>query len=365
MKTVTRTNGPAGAVTARESGRTALLDRAVVATSAWLIGGIWLDAWAHHNLPATLETFFTPWHGVLYSGFAATAAVLVAALVRGRTGGASWREALPAGYGLSLLGVLVFMAGGVGDMVWHLIFGIEVDLEALLSPTHLLLALGGALMVSGPFRAAWARPEGAGGSRLGSRLPMLLSLALTVSLITFFTEYANPFSLPWPARSFDAAEALAPAGVAGGAEIPAELGQMLGVTAILLQAALLTGAALLLVARRRSLPFGSLTLLIGLNVGLAVVPHGYYLFVPVGVLGGLAADLLLRGLAPERGVRLRVFAFATPAVLFTLYFLTLALSGGVAWTVELWSGAVLLAGAVGLLLSYLPVSPASGEAARG
>ena len=33
----------------------------------WGIGGLFLDGWAHTNLPR-LETFFTPWHAVLYSG---------------------------------------------------------------------------------------------------------------------------------------------------------------------------------------------------------------------------------------------------------------------------------------------------------
>jgi hypothetical protein len=33
---------------------------------------MFLDAWAHNNL-AQLETFFTPWHAVLYSGFVALA----------------------------------------------------------------------------------------------------------------------------------------------------------------------------------------------------------------------------------------------------------------------------------------------------
>ena len=37
-------------------------------------------------------------------------------------------------------------------MIWHEIFGVETGVEALLSPTHLMLALGGSLMVSGPFR---------------------------------------------------------------------------------------------------------------------------------------------------------------------------------------------------------------------
>jgi hypothetical protein len=40
-------------------------------------------------------------------------------------------------------------------MAWHLVFGIETDVAALLSPTHLLLATGAALIVAGPLRAAW------------------------------------------------------------------------------------------------------------------------------------------------------------------------------------------------------------------
>src|SRR5436305_14970250 len=40
----------------------------------WM-GGLFVDAWAHSNVPK-LETFFTPWHAVLYSGFLAVAATL-------------------------------------------------------------------------------------------------------------------------------------------------------------------------------------------------------------------------------------------------------------------------------------------------
>jgi hypothetical protein len=101
------------------------------------------------------NTFFTPWHAVLYSGYGATAGVLLAALMRNHAAGQPWRRALPDGYGLSLLGALIFALAGVGDMVWHTLFGVEVSTAALLSPTHLLLALGGALMTSGPLRAAW------------------------------------------------------------------------------------------------------------------------------------------------------------------------------------------------------------------
>ncbi|KRE45130.1 hypothetical protein ASG92_12450 [Arthrobacter sp. Soil736] len=39
----------------------------------WLVLAVFLDGWAHLNLPS-LETFFTPWHAALYSGMLATAA---------------------------------------------------------------------------------------------------------------------------------------------------------------------------------------------------------------------------------------------------------------------------------------------------
>ena len=41
------------------------------------LGGATLDGWAHTHVPERLETFFTPWHAVLYSGFLASAAALV------------------------------------------------------------------------------------------------------------------------------------------------------------------------------------------------------------------------------------------------------------------------------------------------
>lgn len=39
----------------------------VTAGIGWvLVGGVFTDGWAHFNRPG-LETFFTPWHAVLYS----------------------------------------------------------------------------------------------------------------------------------------------------------------------------------------------------------------------------------------------------------------------------------------------------------
>jgi hypothetical protein len=340
MQTLSRTAAPPIAITPRVTGDRRF-DLAVVLLSGWVTVGAYTDAWAHHNAPG-LEKFFTPWHGLLYSGFLALSGFLLATIARHRAAGRAMPETLPQGYELAPLGMLLFAAGGVGDMLWHTAFGIEVGIEALLSPPHLLLAAGIALLVGAPARAYWRETPIATGRR--ERLPALLSLALTLAALTFFSEYANPFSQPWAA--------------AGAQTTPGELGQMLGVTAVLLQAGLLMGTILL--ALRLGLLFdGALTILLTLTTALAVSPHEEFRFVPVGVLAGALADLLLRWQRPARSrpAALRRFAFAVPALLFAAYFAALGLTGGIGWSLPLWSGTILLAGVVGWLLSYLLLPP--------
>ena len=154
-------------------------DWTMIGLSSWIMAGALLDAWAHTHILSTLESFFTPWHGILYSGFLAASGFLVLAFYRNRTQGYAWRRAVPRGYELSLIAMLIFAFGGVGDMLWHTLFGIEVNLEAALSPTHLILALGIVLFLTGPFRAAWRRHDPAKPGWL-TQLPMLLSLSTTV-----------------------------------------------------------------------------------------------------------------------------------------------------------------------------------------
>jgi WD40 repeat protein len=173
-------------------------DWIIVALSAWWLGGLYLDGWAHRHVPA-LETFFTPWHAILYSGFAACALALLVTQARNMRHSYRWNKALPAGYGLSLVGAAIFLVAGALDLLWHTLFGIERSVEALLSPTHLLLATGGVLLASGPLRATWCRLP------LGARLtwqsggPALLSLLYCYAALGFFTQYAHPFVTNWAA----------------------------------------------------------------------------------------------------------------------------------------------------------------------
>jgi WD40-like Beta Propeller Repeat len=184
---------------ARAAARRALgvaLAWVLLATSAWLVGGIYLDGWAHNH--GKVDSFFTPWHAVLYSGYAASAAVLFASVRRSARGGLFGWSA-PAGYGLAVVGAVLFGAGGVLDMVWHVIFGVEASVAALLSPTHLLLATGATLIVLGPLRAAWRSQAP---SRVMAWVPVLASVTFAYAVLTFMTQFAQP--LVWPEAGADA-----------------------------------------------------------------------------------------------------------------------------------------------------------------
>ena len=44
--------------------------RLLIFSMIWFFTGAWIDSSAHTYLINDIETFFTPWHGVLYSGYA-------------------------------------------------------------------------------------------------------------------------------------------------------------------------------------------------------------------------------------------------------------------------------------------------------
>jgi hypothetical protein len=328
-------------------------DWTMVLLCFWFLGGLFLDGWAHNHIPE-LESFFTPWHAVFYSGFLAVAGFLVATLVRNHATGYPWRQAMPPGYELSLLGVLIFLTGGAGDMIWHVLFGIEDDVEALLSPTHLILALGATLIMSAPFRAGWRRLIDQNDPTPGwiALLPQLLSLTFLWSLWSFLTQFAHPLVDPWAAAGYR------PPGPRGLTMLRASL----GIAGFLLQSGLMMGLVLFTV-RRWTLPLGSLTLVFGFNATLMSFMHDQFRLIPAAALAGLGADLLICWLKPsmERCGSLRLFALAVPVLYYVFYYVVLIATQGIAWSVHLWTGSIVLSGVVGLLLSYLLIPPAQGS----
>src|SRR5262249_39484923 len=156
-------------------------------------------------------------------------AVLLYELLRARPGRGGHGLSMP--YRWSLAGVLLFGVGGLADFAWHTLFGIEVDVEALLSPTHLTLAVAGVLAVSGPLRAARG-DIGGGWLRRG---PSVLSMCAVVALLMFMTQYVHPLADTIAAR---------PEPPAGSVE--RDLREAYGVGAILVQSVLLIAPVLVL-----------------------------------------------------------------------------------------------------------------------
>jgi hypothetical protein len=322
-------------------------DWIMAALAAYFVGGLYLDGWAHTHGKVD-ESFFTPWHAVLYSGQLLMVIILVGVLVRNVWRGSTLREALPHGYNLSLVGLLLWFIGGPGDLIWHTLFGIEQSVEALYSPTHLLLAVGMTLAVSGPLRSAYYRSAGEM-LRLSDQLPMLLSLTLTLSVLTFFIMPAHPLANLWGTGWSDFSD------------------EARGMTGLMLDTALLMGAVLLIV-RQWNLAPGALTILFAVNaIFMGCLFAGPYpiAFVVARVLAGVIADGLLWWLKPSitRPSALRAFAAFVPGVIFALYFLAAQLTVEIIWTVHLWAGSIVIAGVIGLLLSLLVAPPTAAPPA--
>lgn len=320
------------------------------ALAALLVGGFYLDGWAH--LHGRAESILTPWHALLFTSAVTMAGVLLGRAILGTLAG--WRHVAPLdrAYHLALLGVVCFFIGASGDPLWHLQFGFEVDVETLLSPPHLLLGTGAVLIVSGPFRAGWRSLPASGPLTRRAGLPLLLSLTLSLSLLTFYTEFLHPLVNPWAGATFMER-------YPHKRTLPA-IGQTAGIAALLLQSALLTGAIALLVRRWR-LPFGALSLLIVLNGALMTVFRDEYRMLPALFGSGLLMDAAVWHLRPDRPDDLRALLFSVPIIYYGPYMLTLALTEGLAWSIHLWMGALLMAGAVGLLISVLALPPQVGE----
>jgi hypothetical protein len=124
-----------------------------------------------------------------------------------------------------------------------------------------------------------------------------------------------------------------------------------------------------LAVRFGTLPRGALTVIVTLNaaaMGCLNFSGDYPLALVVGAgAGALSVDVLYAWLRPTvtRLTAWRLFAFAAPAAFYLWYFLALMLTDGVAWSVHLWVGSIVLAGIAGWLLSYLLLPPRSSEAA--
>ena len=124
----------------------------LVGASFWLIFGLQLDAFAHATIP-DLESFWTPWHAVMYSGIAACGLTLLWLLRSRLPEVVTYRSLLqetPKALRLPVIGMGLLLVGGGFDTLWHNLFGIERGLEIFFSPSHYLIISGMVLVAAGP-----------------------------------------------------------------------------------------------------------------------------------------------------------------------------------------------------------------------
>ena len=153
--------------------------RILIFTMIWFFSGAWIDSSAHTYLIDDIETFFTPWHGVLYSGYIFSA--LVVMYIK--------NTMKDYKFDVGVLGAVIFGIGGASDAIWHTLLGIETGVEPLITPSHLLLFLGAFLMLDYIFTS---RPSK---ERLDSA--SIFSVATSYGLVLFITLFINPFLNIW------------------------------------------------------------------------------------------------------------------------------------------------------------------------
>lgn len=296
-------------------------DLVTIVLGLWLIAGLFLDGYAHQHLITGEEGFFTPWHAVFYGGYAAVA-VWTVELVRRRRGG-TLLDRVPHGYGAAVAGVGLFGLGGIGDGLWHAAFGVETGIDALLSPTHLLLMVSLGAIVTAPYRAAAhdALREGRGVA--------LVSLGIGTALAAFFLNFVwglgdAGFRVPYDPAT-------------GGGEVQV----IAGVGSVLVATALLTGATALALRLGRPAP-GTFGLMFG---GVALAVHLAFEEEAIGVAaaatGGLVLDGALRLLPSDRAALAPGIALTA---MWAIYYGLAASIHDVAWPAAISAGTVVLAG---------------------
>ena len=305
--------------------------------------GLFLDGYFHQTLDAEGESFVTAWHAVFYAGFAGSALWLAAMSRRRANGVVDWRlSSLPVGYDHARLGLMLFALGGVGDATWHSAFGVERGIDALLSPTHLLLFAGLVLILTAPLRAARVSPMNRPGPWMVAG-----SVIAATALVGFFVNFA--WGLGIAALTRVAYDPVTEVG---------ETAVIAGVASTLVTTVVLFGAVRVLVGVGTP-PAGALTVLFATTAVLVSVAFDEDAEgVVAGLIAGAALDVLLWARARGRlGWSLPACFAASAAALWLVYVGLLSIIDGIDWQAEIWLGAVALNALAALTVAVVTAPP--------
>lgn len=305
------------------------------------VGGLYADGWAHLNIGG-LETFFTPWHAVLYGNFTLLVAWIGWTIWRNR-GEDGTHSAIPQGYGLGLVGIGLFALGGLLDMVWHMLFGIEVGIEALVSPTHLVLLVGAALLLSSPVRSS--RAAASTGLHPWA---VALGVASVAALGAFFLSYLSVFTEPQSTLPLTQI----PEGAPG--HKTAELATVAGLGGYLITT-LLLALPVDYLRRTGRLPAGAVAVIVTAVAAPAAALNEFVYAWPL--LGAVGAAAIIDVAARNTGRRVLVPVLV--AAVWTGQLAGLAVMGELRWPVELWAGVAALSTLLALGMSLVNGGPTS------
>ncbi len=317
-------------------------EAALTVCALWLTGGLLLDNWAHTN-KATLESFWTPWHAVMYAGSAACVAALGWMMYGNVRRGATLRASIPLGYETVALGSILLGVSGIGDMLWHTAFGIERGLPIFFSPSHITLIVGMALIVSGPWQRSIRHPDANPElDRSWARSwPAVLSVSMVAVGFSVITGFAA--AVEGNVLRIGDLSALNEAGLG-------DLFINLGINSIL-GSIVLMSLTIGSMVRRRQLPLGALTIAcaaVPLALGSSSRWDNWELAIAFA-LGGLATELVIAALGAHADSKLgRIGVGATlAAALSGGYVAATAARYGLDIDPEFWSGTVMWSAVIG------------------
>lgn len=361
-------------------------DLTTMVLALWPIAALLFDG-RNHNNEVGQESFFSLAHIVLYLGMTVTAGWIGLLVLRHQTAaGVDVRKlvpdlrAIPVGYGVAILGLLLLGVAGPADLVWHTVYGFEVNVDAVYSPPHLALFFGGLLVTSTGIRSMWAKRDLA--PDLRTFAPVVISAMLFLTVAGFITMYLSAFMTNvTPTSAFvedlerfpdvhaDQTIGLNPGLTQyGDGEWPFYYyATSHGIASMVVSTLVLLGPALLLLRRWR-VPYGAFTLIFlgyGLFTSVMTEYRDAALIIPL-VLTGLTLDVLQQRLGWQRGDRrvslggIRVVGPAAAAVLWCSYYLVMAVTDGIGWEPTLWVGALMVGIMTGFGVAFLIAPPSYG-----
>jgi hypothetical protein len=312
--------------------------------------GIFIDVWSHSTFGPD-QSVLSPYHFLFYSAMGTIGGLLLFTHTTNLRQGYKWSAALPVGYGFSFFGVIFFTVAGIFDLGGHALFGFETGLEAIMSPTHMMLFIGWFIVAIAPIRAAFHKFKSEPARNLGQQLPMILALVSALCAATLASFYYTPLN----EMSYAVQEMRV---------LNEEDALVMEIAGIFIQTGVLMSVLTWIISNIK-LKVGILSLLFFLFGVLLAITNLAPIAIVNTFLGGILIEVAYQILQPTRQQVLRfcLFGFVAPILLWGSYYgfyLVSGVGGGLWVTGYVWLGTVFQTGFIGLALAYFVTQKQEG-----